>query len=351
MSRGGKCTLRKKWRLCNLKYYARDLFNTLIDSRWRVILWIFVVSFVSSWFIFGLFWWVIAYAHDDLLTSPHAEDQHEPCVTLVEDMVSAFMFSLETQYTTGYGTRSPTTQCPEAIFLICVQSIFGMLQESVMVGIVFAKLSRPKARSQAILFSEKAVVCMRDGRLHLMVRVADVRKSNLIGCKLFCWILTHRTTKEGEQLPNYQRRIKVSVDEGGSNLFLLWPVTVTHRMDRRSPLYDLSAVELLSAQFEVVVSLVCTSESTGQSTEAKRSYTPSEIFWGHRFQTMMDRRRGAGQLDYALFDKTVAVETPLCSQRQLDCWSQPCSPLSNDLNHRLLWEQSEHQHKTDTEIV
>jgi hypothetical protein len=32
-----------------------------------------------------------------------------------------------------------------------------------MVGIVFAKLSRPKKRAQTLLFSRNAVICHRDG--------------------------------------------------------------------------------------------------------------------------------------------------------------------------------------------
>lgn len=76
----------------------------------------------------------------------------EPCVTLMNDFISCFLFSLETQYSTGYGSRSPTTECPEGIFVLIVQSICGMLIQSIMTGIVFAKLARPKARTQNIMF-------------------------------------------------------------------------------------------------------------------------------------------------------------------------------------------------------
>lgn len=52
--------------------------------------------------------------------------------------------------------------------------------QAFMVGVVFAKLSRPKKRTQTLLFSRNAVICQRDGILCLMFRVGDMRKSHII---------------------------------------------------------------------------------------------------------------------------------------------------------------------------
>ncbi|XP_014248353.1 ATP-sensitive inward rectifier potassium channel 12-like isoform X2 [Cimex lectularius] len=328
VTKSGFCGIKERRRIRKYTYYTTDLFTSLVNLRWRYILLICIVSFISTWFIFGVLWWVIAYAHGDLKTSPYENSEPEPCVTLVEDMTSAFLFSLETQYTTGYGTRSPTPQCPEAVFLLCVQSIFGLLLQSVMVGVVFAKLARPKARSQAIFFSEKATVCLRDGRFCLTFRVADVRKSCLVGCKIRAWILKHRISKEGEALPYYQTKLKISVEDGGSDFFLLWPVTVVHKIDERSPFYRLNARELLRSQFEIVVSLVCTVETTGQTTEVRTSYTPPDILWGHRFQNIIVRNEMGIYVDYALFDKTTCVDMMTCSGSQLE--AMPAKKLETE---------------------
>jgi potassium inwardly-rectifying channel subfamily J len=48
-----------------------------------------------------------------------------------------------------------------------------------MAGIVFAKLARPKKRAETIMFSKNAVITMRDGRLCLLFRIGDMRKSQL----------------------------------------------------------------------------------------------------------------------------------------------------------------------------
>lgn len=56
----------------------------------------------------------------------------------------------------------------------------GVILQAFMVGIVFAKLSRPKKRTQTLLFSRNAVICQRDGQPCLMFRVGDMRKSHII---------------------------------------------------------------------------------------------------------------------------------------------------------------------------
>lgn len=61
-------------------------------------------------------------------------------------------------------------------------------------------------------------------------------------------------------------------------------------------------------------------ESTGMTTQARSSYLPSEILWGHRFQSLVTFKKETGEyeVDYAIFHKTMEVDTPLCSASQLD---------------------------------
>lgn len=80
-----------------------------------------------------------------------------------------------------------------------------------MVGIVFAKMARPKQRSQTLMFSKFAVVCMRDGMLCLMFRVGDMRKkSHLISSSVRAQLVRPYTTKEGEVLTPFLHDLKVS---------------------------------------------------------------------------------------------------------------------------------------------
>jgi potassium inwardly-rectifying channel subfamily J len=48
-----------------------------------------------------------------------------------------------------------------------------------MAGIVFAKLARPKCRTNTILFSNNAVITKRNGHLYLLVRKRNIIKPYL----------------------------------------------------------------------------------------------------------------------------------------------------------------------------
>jgi potassium inwardly-rectifying channel subfamily J len=156
-----------------------------------------------------------------------------------------------------YGSRSTTEECPEGIFVMCIQSVTGVMVQAFMVGIVFAKLARPKQRAQTLLFSRNAVVCLRDGELCLMFRVGDMRKSHIICATVRAQLIHTRTTKEGEILNQHQAELQIGTDGGDNNLFFIWPITVMHRINSESPLYNVSASDIIDreSRFEIIVIL------------------------------------------------------------------------------------------------
>ncbi|XP_028134343.1 G protein-activated inward rectifier potassium channel 3 isoform X1 [Diabrotica virgifera virgifera] len=306
--------------------YLQDIFTTLVDAQWRWTLLVFAMNFFLSWLLFALVWWLIVFTHGDL-SEEHLsgnDTTYIPCVTNIRGFTSCFLFSIETQHTIGYGGRTPTEECPEAIFVMCIQSITGVMIQAFMVGVVFAKLSRPKKRTQTLMFSRNAVINHRDGVPCLMFRVGDMRKSHIIEAHVRAQLIKHKVTKEGENLPFFQTELKVSSKVGGDGeedkIFFIWPTTIVHKIDCHSPLYNMSANNLLRERFEIVVILEGVIESTGMTTQARSSYLPSEILWGHRFQSLITFKKDSGEyeVDYALFNNTVEVDTPLCSAKELD---------------------------------
>ncbi|XP_077292459.1 ATP-sensitive inward rectifier potassium channel 12-like [Arctopsyche grandis] len=297
------------------KRYLQDLFTTLVDAQWRWTLLVFAMSFLLSWLGFAMLWWLIAYAHGDT----NANDG-KPCVDGVDGFTSSFLFSIETQHTIGYGVRAPTVECPEAVFILCLQSIVGVFIQAFMVGLIFAKLARAKKRTTTLLFSRSAVVCLRDGEFCLLFRVGDIRKSHILEAHVRAQIIKKKVTREGELLPFYQQELKVGPDGEEDRLMFIWPTTIVHIINESSPLYNLSASDMLRERFEIVVMLEGVIESTGMTTQARSSFLPSEIFWGHRFEPIVSFRKETGEyeVDYTLFNNTYEVDTPLCSARQLD---------------------------------
>ncbi|XP_053608110.1 G protein-activated inward rectifier potassium channel 3-like isoform X1 [Plodia interpunctella] len=322
--KNGDCNVLKSKISQRRLRFLQDMFTTLVDAQWRWTLLVFTLSFILSWLLFALIWWLIAFTHGDLeidhLPEMQEDSNWKPCVFNIYGFTSCFLFSIETQHTIGYGARTTTEECPEAIFIMCLQSIVGVMIQAFMVGIVFAKMTRPKHRTQTLLFSKYAVICQRDGELCLMFRVGDLRKSHIIGASVRAQLIRSRTTKEGEVLSHYQTELDLNADGCDSNLFFIWPITMVHRINAESPFYGISAADILQEKFEIVVILEGTIESTGQTTQARSSYTTSEIMWGHRFMPLVtyNRERQGYEVDYSKFEETTQVDTPLCSAKELD---------------------------------
>lgn len=295
--------------------YLQDIFTTMVDIQWRWNLLVFAMGFFVSWIGFALLWWLIAYAHGDFdnLDDP----EWKPCVENVRNFVTAFLFSVESQHTIGYGYRYTTEECPEGVFMMCIQSVTGVMIQCLVAGMVFAKIARPKKRIQTLLFSRYAVVCLRDGKLCLMWRVGDMRKSHIIGTTISAQVIRRKVTLEGEVIPYYHTQLDVRFDDAGDKVFLIWPATIVHEINEYSPFYTMSAEDILRDPYELVVALEGTIESTGQSIQARSSYVPTEILWGHRFEQMVSFQKDTGEflVDYRKFNNTYEVETPLCSAR------------------------------------
>ena len=83
-------------------------------------------------------------------------------------------------------------------------------------------------------------------------------------------------------LPFHQFDMNVGYSEGLDRVFVIWPITICHFIDKESPLYDVSKTDLETSKFEIILILEGSVESTGSTCHARTSYLPSEIKWGHR---------------------------------------------------------------------
>ncbi|XP_056366964.1 G protein-activated inward rectifier potassium channel 3 [Oenanthe melanoleuca] len=295
--------------------YLTDIFTTLVDLKWRFSLLIFILAYALTWLFFGLIWWVIAYSRGDL---EHLGDHSwTPCVNNLNGFVSAFLFSIETETTIGYGHRVITDTCPEGIVLLLLQAILGSMVNAFMVGCMFVKISQPNKRAETLVFSSHAVVSLRDDRLCLMFRVGDLRDSHIVEASIRAKLIQSKQTQEGEFIPLDQTDLSVGFETGDDRLFLVSPLIISHEIDERSPFWDVSRGQLERDDFEIVVILEGMVEATGMTCQARSSYLADEVLWGHRFTPLLSLEEGFYEVDYGGFHHTVPVPTPACSARQL----------------------------------
>ncbi|XP_044225566.1 ATP-sensitive inward rectifier potassium channel 15 [Thunnus albacares] len=285
-----------------VKLYLHDIWTTVVDMKWRYKLTLFASTFVMTWFIFGVIFYFIGMGNGDF--EGGLNSNHTPCVVNVDTLTGAFLFSLESQTTIGYGFRYISEECPLAIFTLVAQLVITGLAEIFVTGAFLAKLARPKKRAETIKFSQSAVICWRQGKLCLMLRVANMRKSLLIQCQLTGKLLHSNVTAEGEKTQIHQSSVNFCIDSSGECPFLILPLTFYHVLDEHSPLAGLNAENLHTREFELLVTLNATMESTAATCQSRTSYIPKEILWGYEFKPVLfSTASGRYVADFNFFDK------------------------------------------------
>ncbi|XP_006880843.1 PREDICTED: G protein-activated inward rectifier potassium channel 1 isoform X1 [Elephantulus edwardii] len=325
VDKNGRCNVQHGNLGSETSRYLSDLFTTLVDLKWRWNLFIFILTYTVAWLFMASMWWVIAYTRGDL-NKAHVGN-YTPCVANVYNFPSAFLFFIETEATIGYGYRYITDKCPEGIILFLFQSILGSIVDAFLIGCMFIKMSQPKKRAETLMFSEHAVISMRDGKLTLMFRVGNLRNSHMVSAQIRCKLLKSRQTPEGEFLPLDQLELDVGFSTGADQLFLVSPLTICHVIDAKSPFYDLSQRSMQTEQFEIVVILEGIVETTGMTCQARTSYTEDEVLWGHRFFPVISLEEGFFKVDYSQFHATFEVPTPPYSVKEQEEMLLMSSPL------------------------
>merc|ERR1719474_9228 len=307
--------------------YISELYTTLLDSSWTYCVLMFTTSFYGSWILFGGIYYLISFLHGDFLeenllsAASNSSDPWVPCILETDGFAACFLFSLETQHTIGYGTRQTTTECPDAMFVMSVQSVLGCIIQAFMVGLVFSKLSRPQYRCKTIIFSNQAVITMRDKKLCLIIRVGDLRDDNFIlGTQISAKLLRRRISTEGEVYQEMHNLVINPETTSECCIFFVWPLDIVHVIDQDSPLYDMTEEDFANDAFEIILVMEGMNETSNMIFQARTSYLPNEILWGHRFEQMQLYRKDNNkfEINFSAFHSTYEVDTPMHSARQLD---------------------------------
>lgn len=303
-------------------HFLKDIFITMIDISWGWIFVVFATGFILSWFLFAIVWYLTMVQHGDFDEENIRNETFVPCVSAINDFTSCFLFSIETQHTIGYGGRATTEQCPFAIIVMCLQSIVGVIIQACMAGIIFAKFTVPRNRGETIMFSKNAVITMRNGALMILCRISDLRKASLLEAHVRMIVIRKEKTDEGEIIPYQQTDLECGSEVDGTNdrVLMLWPITLGHKIDVESPFYEMGPRDILNSQFEIVITLEGVTEETGNTIQARTSYLPNEILWGHHFENAAvayDKKNGVYSIQHNIINKTIVDLTPRCSAKQL----------------------------------
>lgn len=203
----------------------------------------------------------------------------------------AFFFSVETLATVGYGHMYPVTLY--AHLLTTVEIVFGMFWVAVMTGLIFVRFSRPEAR---VMFSSTIVVAPFDGKLTMMLRVANLRHQAMVETTFRLMLLRNESIAEDDWVRRFYT-LKLTFEH-----LIVFPAALTlrHIIDETSPLHEMMSMEALECgDVRLNASIVGVDTVTLSPVQSQRDYTWRDIRIGSQFVEIYTvQAEGHIQVDY-----------------------------------------------------
>ncbi|KAK9695601.1 Inward rectifier potassium channel C-terminal domain [Popillia japonica] len=293
--------------------YFRDLGNTILSIRWRWILISICLANGIAYLIFTFIWMAMVLweeSYMDLKTEG-------PCINGTGSFAGYLILVVDTMTTIGTGSITPT-DCQNGWIMMTLLALTSVAIEGALVSAVFVKMSRPNTKDCIRQFSKKAVICIRDGDYCVIFRVKDLNGKYWARTSIKAVLIRRKNLKEGDSLPYYFENLKLE-----NTGLLIWPQEVVHRIDKNSPFWKMSKLDMSVLRsvyrFEVMIILEGDSLTTGHPSQSQTSYTNKEILWGHRFSPCVeyDELEQKYIVNKKMFNETVKYEIPECSAREL----------------------------------
>ena len=261
----------------NEKFWIQDFYHSVLVVPWSY----FFLGFIAFFFVFnGLF----AFLYWIFPGSLRGTD---------DSFWHAFLFSVQTYSTVGYGTFSPHSGFAQWISVI--QSALSIFLTALLTGLAFSKFSRPTAK---IIFSKNILINHFDGKKVLTFRMGNLRSNMIAEAQVRMVLLQTHKTKEGESI---RRQVDLKLVRSSSLFFALsW--SVMHVIDESSPLYNLTAEDILRENLEIAVSLIGHDSTFLQTVHSNLIYTPDSVIFDRYFADIIESTNGkVSSLHYERF--------------------------------------------------
>jgi inward rectifier potassium channel len=179
-----------------------------------------------------------------------------------------------------------------------IENFIGMLLLAMMTGLVFARISRPRAR---VIFARYPVVAAHNGVPTLMFRIANARSNFISEAVAKTWMIGPSVSQEGRRLVGFQTMRLVKSEN--PTFALSW--VLFHPIEADSPLFGMDDETLNASEINFVVSIVGFDETSGQTVHARDVFAAQDVRFGHEFEDIIwSDDSGMRHIDYAKIDAT-----------------------------------------------
>ncbi len=252
-------------------FTSLNLYHTFLSMSWSAFLLLVLLLYFLSNIVFGLSYMSVG---DGGLVDTSA-------VPMANAFLRAFFFSVQTFATIGYGTIQPVGIFPNLI--VTIESYYSLLINALITGIVFARFAQPTAK---IVFSRVAVVAPYKDITGLMFRLYNGRNNQLINVEAQV-LLARNITENGK----IDRRFQPLELERKSVTFFPLSWTVVHPIDKNSPLYGITEVEVKQSDAEILILLSAMDETFAQTVHTRTSYKHEQVKVGYKFASIYNEMK------------------------------------------------------------
>jgi inward rectifier potassium channel len=192
---------------------------------------------------------------------------------LDDPFLRAFVYSVGIFTTTG--TDGIHALGPTAHLLTVAESLLGPLVAMIVLGLIIARLTRPRAQ---IRFSESAVIAPYEGGRALMFRIVNKLPSELTDVRAAVSI-TWFENIEGQRERNFHQ---LRLERRDVTFFPLhW--TIVHPIDASSPLRGVTPDRLRRGEAEILIRISAHEETFSTQVSVSHSYAWDEVTWDAKF--------------------------------------------------------------------
>jgi len=271
----------------NVPFFERiNFFHSLISMSWAHFFILVILSYFIVNILFASIYMVIGVEH---LTGIDG-------VSNLDKFIGAFFFSAQTITTLGYGRVAPLGILANSI--AAIESLLGLLAFALATGMLYGRFSKPMAR---IKYSEHAVVAPYQNINGFMFRMLNPSSNQLLEVEVTVTLSMQRgnTALRDFHLLDLERPKVV---------FMPYSWTIVHPINNDSPLYELTADEILKKDAEFIIMVKAFDESFSQTVYSRSSYKASELKWGEKFVYILKQENNGIAVDVSRIDETEKIE-------------------------------------------
>ncbi len=242
-----------------------SMYNAMLNMSWASFYALVLAAYAFANLVFTLIYLAIPNVFLELQNK-----------TLGRKFFDIYFYSVQVMTTLGSSPLHPSNLAGNGV--LALEALFGLLVFALGAGLVLARFSNPSVK---IIFSKNAVISPYNDVSAFEFRIINGKKDELIQVEAI--VMVSMKDKNGKrpfvELPLERHKV----------VFFPLNWTVVHPIDEGSPLYGLTAQDLMLRDAEFLIFLTAIDEALGQRIYVRHSYKFNEVIVGKKFSSIIEK--------------------------------------------------------------